>query len=182
MSNFTIFKSKKLPHYGVSNLFQTMKKSGAIRNQHPLVYLLRKLRNFTLELLAYYCPVNSIRIRFHRWRGVKIGQNVFIGLNCVLDHAFPEYIIIEDGVMLAGDVYFLTHSRAPENFRGKLLSYIAPIHIKKGAWLGIRTTILPGVTVGEGSVISAGSVVYDDVPDNVVVRGNPAEIIKKFDS
>ena len=83
--------------------------------------------------------------------------------------------------MLAGDVYCLTHSRAPENFRGKLLSYVAPIHIKAGAWIGIRATILPGVTIGKGTVVSAGSVVFEDVPDNVVVRGVPAEIIKRFE-
>jgi acetyltransferase-like isoleucine patch superfamily enzyme len=173
--------AKKLPHYGVSGLYQTLKKSGAIHDQHPLVYLFRKLKNFALEMLAYYCPLNSVRIRLQRWRGVKIGKNVFLGLNCVLDHAFPEYIIIEDGVMLAGDVYCLTHSRAPENFRGKLLSYVAPIHIKEGAWIGIRATILPGVTIGKGTVVSAGTVVFEDVPDNVVVRGVPAEIIKRFE-
>ncbi|HNR69604.1 MAG TPA: acyltransferase, partial [bacterium] len=62
----------------------------------------------------------------------------------------------------------------------KLLSYVAPIHIKKYAWLGINVTILPNVTIGEGSVISAGSVVSENIPNRVVARGNPAQIIKVF--
>ena len=74
----------------------------------------------------------------------------------------------------------LTHSCPPGHFKGKLLSYVAPIHIHKGAWLGIRTTVLPGVSIGEKSVVAAGSVVSEDVQDEVLVQGNPAVVIKSF--
>ena len=174
-------KPRLLPHYGVSNLSTKLKTGGSIRNQNPILYLFRKTKNFILELIALYWPLNSGSVLLQKWRGVQIGSDVFLGLNCVLDHAFPEYIIIEDGVMLAGDNYLLTHSRSPENFKGKLLSYVAPITIKEGAWIGIRATILPGVTVGKGSIVSAGAVVQDNVPDNVVVQGNPIKIIKRFE-
>jgi acetyltransferase-like isoleucine patch superfamily enzyme len=53
-----------------------------------------------------------------------------------------------------------------------------PIHIKKNVWIGANATILQGVTIGENSVVAAGSVVSNDVPDNVVVGGIPARIIK----
>ncbi len=93
----------------------------------------------------------------------------------------PTYIIIEDGAMLAGDIYLLTHSQAPRVSEGNYSPYVAPIVIKEGAWIGIRATILPGVTIGKGSVVSAGAVVQENVPDNVVVQGNPAKVIKHFE-
>ena len=55
------------------------------------------------------------------------------------------------------------------------------IYIKKNAWIGIAATILPGVTVGENSIVGAGSVVTKDVPDNTIVAGNLAMFIKRID-
>lgn len=57
-----------------------------------------------------------------------------------------------------------------------------PVHIKKNVWIGVNVTILPGVTVGENAVIGAGAVVTHDVPDNAVVVGNPARVIKYLDA
>jgi len=174
-------KSKLLPHFGKPSLFVSIKNAKKIRQENEIVYILRRLFNYLLQLLAYNCPVNSLRVLFHKLRGVKIGKGVFIGFHVTIDHSFPEYVIIEDYAMLAGGNHLLTHSRAPEYFKGKLLSYVAPITIKKYAWIGINSIILPGVTIGEGSVVSAGSVVTENVPPSVVVQGNPAKIIRKFD-
>lgn len=57
-----------------------------------------------------------------------------------------------------------------------------PVHIKKNVWIGVNVTILPGITVGENAVIGAGAVVTHDVPDNAVVVGNPARVIKYLDA
>ena len=57
----------------------------------------------------------------------------------------------------------------------------APVHIKKGAWIGEKVVILPGVIIGEGSVIGAGSVITKSIPDYSIAVGNPAHVIKKFD-
>jgi acetyltransferase-like isoleucine patch superfamily enzyme len=103
-----------------------------------------------------------------------------IGFRCTLDHAYPEYITLKDNCALAGNVYLIAHSNPYIHFKGKLLSYVAPIVIEEGAWVGINSTILPGVTVGKNSVVSAGSIVSKDVPDNCVVAGNPAVIVKRF--
>ncbi|MCZ2083871.1 MAG: sugar O-acetyltransferase, partial [Flavobacteriales bacterium] len=54
------------------------------------------------------------------------------------------------------------------------------IHIKKNAWIGANVTILQGVTIGENSVVAAGAVVSKDVPDNTIVGGIPAKILKKI--
>lgn len=105
----------------------------------------------------------------------KIGKNVFINFDCTfLDLGG---ITIEDGVLIAPKVSLLTegHPIEPEN-RHALIP--KPIHIKKNAWIGAGATILQGVTIGENSVVASGAVVSKDVPDNTVVGGIPAKIIK----
>lgn len=105
----------------------------------------------------------------------KIGKNVFINFDCTfLDLGG---ITIEDGVLIAPKVSLLSegHPISPDK-RHSLVP--KPIHIKKNAWIGANATILQGVTIGENSVVAAGSVVSNDVPDNTIVGGIPAKIIK----
>lgn len=107
----------------------------------------------------------------------KIGKNVFINFDCVfLDLGG---ITIDDGVLIAPKVSLLSegHPISPAE-RHSLIP--KPIHIKKNAWIGANVTILQGVTIGENSVVAAGSVVSKDVPDNVIVGGTPAKIIKEI--
>jgi acetyltransferase-like isoleucine patch superfamily enzyme len=107
----------------------------------------------------------------------KIGKNVFINFDCTfLDLGG---ITIDDGVLLAPRVSLLSESHPidPEN-RHALVP--KAIHIKKNAWIGAGATILQGVTIGENSVVAAGSVVSKDVPDNVIVGGIPAKFIKEI--
>ena len=107
----------------------------------------------------------------------KIGKNVFINFDCTfLDLGG---ITIEDGVQIAPKVSLLSegHPIAPDK-RHSLVP--KSIHIKKNVWIGANATILHGVTIGENSVVAAGAVVSKNVPDNVVVGGTPAKIIKKI--
>src|SRR5687767_5261763 len=108
-------------------------------------------------------------------RHTKIGKNVFINFDCV----FLDFggITIEDGVFIAPKVSLLTegHPLSPEN-RHSLT--VGPIHIKRNAWIGANATVTQGVTIGENAVVAAGAVVTKDVPDNAVVGGIPAKIIK----
>lgn len=111
-------------------------------------------------------------------KNLKIGKNVFINIDCVfLDLGG---ITIEDNVLIAPKVSLLTegHPLDPENRLGLVAK---PIHIKKNAWIGAGSTILQGVTIGENAVVAAGSVVSKNVPDNTVVGGIPAKIIKAID-
>ncbi|RNI31388.1 sugar O-acetyltransferase [Rufibacter latericius] len=108
-------------------------------------------------------------------KNTQIGKNVFINFDCTfLDLGG---ITIEDNVMIAPKVSLLTEGHPiPPGSRRSLVS--KPIHIKENAWIGAGATILPGVTIGENSVVAAGAVVSRDVPDNSVVGGIPARIIK----
>jgi acetyltransferase-like isoleucine patch superfamily enzyme len=107
----------------------------------------------------------------------KIGKNIFINFDCVfLDLGG---IIIEDNVLIAPKVSLLSEGHPIEPKHRHALVPKA-IHIKKNAWIGAGATILHGVTIGENSVVAAGSVVSKNVPDNVIVAGTPAKIIKKI--
>jgi len=108
---------------------------------------------------------------------IKIGKNVFINFDCVfLDLGG---ITIEDNVMLAPKVSLLTegHPLAPQH-RGGLIT--KGIHIKQNVWIGAGATVLQGVTIGENSIVAAGSLVNKDVPANTIVGGTPAKIIKEI--
>ena len=171
---------KSLPYYGTANFCKNVNYSSKFRGQLKIIFLFKKIINYLLETFAYNCPVNNLRVLYHKHRGVNIGNNVFIGLRCTLDHAHPTYIYIGNNVILSGDIYLIAHSRPSNYFRRKLPSYVAPIVIGDNTFIGVNTTILPGVSIGKGSVIAAGSVVFDSVPDNSVVKGNPAKVFAKF--
>ncbi len=108
-------------------------------------------------------------------KNTKIGKNVFINFDCVfLDLGG---ITIEDNVLIAPKVSLLSegHPIEPEDRQSLVPGHI---HIKKNAWIGASATVLQGVTIGENAVVASGAVVSKDVPDNAIVGGIPAKIIK----
>lgn len=108
---------------------------------------------------------------------VTFGKNVFINHSAVFSASGG--IEIQDGVMLAPGVKIATINH-DFNQRHTLYTY-GKVVLKKNAWLGMGCTICPGVTIGENAVVAAGAIVTKDVPDNVVVGGCPAKIIKTLD-
>ena len=118
-------------------------------------------------------------------KNTYVADHVIIGMNCTfIDDA---RIDIESKVMIASDVQICTatHGIDPderlaqsENSWFKTLT--APVRICARAWIGAKAIIFPGVTVGEGAVVGAGSVVTKDVPPMTVVAGVPAKVIKQI--
>jgi acetyltransferase-like isoleucine patch superfamily enzyme len=170
----------EIPYYEFAGtISDNISKSSSKRGVGKTRFIVKKILNVIFSLLAYNCPINSWRVRFHKWRGVNIDQNVFIGLRVTLDHAFPEYIYLKSNTILSGNNYILTHSNPYKHFNKTLLSYVAPVIIEQGAWIGVGAMLLPGVKIGEYAVISAGSVVTNDVEPQRIVAGNPAKEIGK---
>lgn len=138
-----------------------------------------------LHHIARHIIPGKLRIIFHRMRGVKIGKNVLVGLDVHIDDSFPDKVTIEDNVFLTAGCMLLTHKRDLKHYEygmwvGNCPFIVAPIHIKESAHIGIRTVILPGVTIGKGAIIGAHSLVEKDVPDYCVATGVPARVIKSF--
>jgi acetyltransferase-like isoleucine patch superfamily enzyme len=115
----------------------------------------------------------ELGIRLDMPSKVCIGKNILIGNNFNCDAMGG--VVIEDGVMIAHQVSLLTVNHDLHDHR---ILVCSPIHIKKNAWIGAKATILQGITIGENAVVGAGAVVTKDVPDNTVVGGIPAKVIK----
>src|SRR5512138_2028821 len=119
---------------------------------------------------------------------VEIQKNVTVGKNCkIQSHSFIcEGVVIEDEAFVGHGVMFI-NDRYPRSATesGALQTeadwQIVPTTIKKGASLGSNATILCGVTVGEGAIVGAGSVVTKDVPPYTIVAGNPARVLRKIE-
>ena len=110
-------------------------------------------------------------------KNITIGNQVFINSDCKFQD--QGGITIDDGALIGHGVVLATlnHDMDPEK-RQQL--HPAPIHIGKRVWIGANATIMVGVTIGDNSVVAAGAVVTKDVPENVVVGGVPARIIKEI--
>lgn len=116
---------------------------------------------------------------------VEIQKNALIGKNCkIQSHTFIcEGVTIEDEVFIGHGVMFI-NDRYPRSTgeSGGLQTeadwVVIPIKVKKNASIGSNATILCGVTIGVNSIVGAGSVVVKDVPENVIVAGNPARILR----
>ena len=182
MKEYKVREAITIPYFDHddSSLWQTIRNSSARRNMSPLRFAFRKIRNIILSRWSYRCPLNSFRVRWNRRRGVTIGENVYIGLHCDIDNAYPEYVYIEDNVSLAGDVIVIAHSNPYGHFKNVVESGVSPIVIKEGAWIADGAIILRGVTIGKNAIVSAGCVVDKDVPDNAMAKGNPMKIVADF--
>lgn len=125
--------------------------------------------SFTIEQ-PFYCDYGY---------NIHIGNNFFSNFNCViLDVAL---VTIGDDVLLGPNVSLFTvnHVLDPKG-RKQGLEYAKPITIGNNVWIGGNVVILPGVTIGENSVIGAGSVVTKDIPANVIAVGNPCKVVKEI--
>lgn len=124
------------------------------------------------SLLDYRCYVR------YPWR-VSIGDNVAVNRNCEFYPSMQSdegIITLEDNAVLGPGVVLLTASHDYTSLR--LPDISGPIMIGRHAWVGAKSIILPGVRIGEGAVIGAGSIVTKDVPAYCIAVGNPARVIK----
>jgi len=128
----------------------------------------RRLSNRLLHLMARQLPgAAGLRPRLHRWRGVKMGLNVFIGDEVYVENEYPERVEIQDGVQISIRAMILAHTRGP-----------GWVVIEKDAYVGPNAVVVTSagktLRIGEGAVVGAGVVVTKDVPAHTFIPPQPA--------
>ena len=183
-----------------NDIFSRMLQGEKIRfsdSEYPKIFeAVSKTINLSVSLNAS-TNVDEIRERLSEIIGQSIdksttiftpfhtnfGKNIQLGKNIFINHAcsFLDLggIIIEDNVLIGPKVSIITESHPLNPSERKMLD-LSSVIIRNNAWIGANVTILPGVTIGENSVVAAGSIVTKDVRANTVVAGIPAKFIKKI--
>lgn len=110
---------------------------------------------------------------------IHVGEGFYANHNCIILDGAP--VTIGDDVLLAPNVAIYTAGH-PLHFqlRSEGIEYALPVRIGNHVWIGGNTVINPGVSIGNNVVIGSGSVIHKDVPDNVVVVGNPMRIVREI--
>lgn len=162
-----------------------------------LAALITEAQKTIAEMNTGYRGPDEMRALFERLTGVAVdesfwlmqpfytdfGRNIRVGKGVFVNHAceFMDRggITIEDNVLIGPRVNLVTISH-PLDPATRRSTYCAPIVIKQGAWIGAAVSVMPGVTIGENAVVAANAVVTKDVPDNTIVGGVPARVIKNL--
>ena len=183
------------------DIFERMLTGGIIGNDDPQMPKVWEIVSRTIKLSAALntsTDIDQIRDRLSEITGSQIdksttvfvpfytnfGRHTTIGKNVFINHAcsFLDLggITIEDDVQIGPKVNLITENHPLDPSNRKSLE-LKSILIRRNAWIGAGATILPGVTIGENSVVAAGAVVNKDVAANTVVAGVPAKIIRAID-
>ncbi|MDD3300583.1 MAG: acyltransferase [Bacteroidales bacterium] len=172
---------EKIEYYSDRGSAFSHYKEKAQKSGKSLIYTVgHKLKSQLLSTLALWIPVSNFRVVLQRLRGVEIGKRVFIGTNVSIDNAYPDYVRIEDDCGINANVTIISHISPRKHFEGIIEAYVERVTVKKGAWVAAGSILLPGVTIGEYSIVSAGSVVSKSVPPYSIVRGNPAKVFTRY--
>lgn len=132
-------------------------------------------------------PIEPRKLRpfILRRMGCKVGKGCFMGDYVRIDTSHPGMITIEDNVSIASGSRLLCHQRDFSDFcvgddYMKLGYVVKPIVLKKGCLVGMESFVMPGVTIGEGAIVGAGSLVTKDIPAWTIAAGRPAKVLKQI--
>ena len=139
-------------------------------------FLWHRTKDHWLQVISRIMPLNGIRVKLQKMRGVTIGEKVHIGPMVTIDDVYPYFVSIGKGTAISGNTFILTHTKPMVYHSEVSESYVAPVIIEDNVWIAISVDILPGVTIGEGSIIAAGSVVTESIPPLVFAAGAPAKV------
>jgi acetyltransferase-like isoleucine patch superfamily enzyme len=129
--------------------------------------VLKGALNRLLQFAARFSPgAMTWRVRLHRWRGVNIGNNVWIGYDAIIETSYPHLVTLKDRSSVGIRATIIAHMRETQG-----------VVVEEDASIGPGAIVLPNVTIGRGSIVTAGSVVTTSVPPMTMVQGNPAKPI-----
>lgn len=164
--------------YGDVSLWRVIKQF--FRNIH-LKHLEKMLDRFYLEPFA----PRKLRPILIRKMGCHVGKNTFFGDYVRMDTSYADMIYIDDYAHITSGCRLLCHQRDLTGYcvgdNAADLGYrTGEIHIGKGVMVGMETIIMPGVTIGDGAIIGAGSIVTRDIPAWTIATGRPARVVKQI--
>lgn len=130
------------------------------------------IRNFIVIQLARYTPFLGMKNWLYRvFLGLKVGEQTSFALMVMLDVMFPEKISVGRNTVIGYNTTILAHEYLIKEYR------LGPVVIGSEVMIGANSTILPGITIGDGAIVSAGTLVHKDVPPGAFVGGNPMRVI-----
>ena len=149
-------------------------KVGELLKVSMIIRVFRNLCNFP----AWFMPWKGFRRVFHQMRGTKIGKHVEIGYMVFIDNRYPELIEIEDNATITSNCTLLAHDLSMRLINGT--EVVGKVTIKKGAFVGMNSTIMPGVLINQNTIVGCGSIVTKDTEPNSIYFGIPAVKVKCF--
>jgi acetyltransferase-like isoleucine patch superfamily enzyme len=156
-----------------------------LRPRNRFTYFKQKLLNMIARVMLH----PGLRIWLYRQMGINIGKNCVVEMYSHLDDHYPELIFLEDNSGPSRYVIIICHddvaAKAEDNDSAEprfddRKGYVAPVRLKSYSGIGAGSILLPGVTVHQGAMVAAGSVVTKDVPPYSLVAGVPARVIKNL--
>ena len=134
---------------------------------------MKSVKTILSEIYRYFFPLSLVEM--YRKMGVSIGENCNMQRGVVIDYSHRHHVKIGNRVTLAPEVYVLAHDASTKLTLG--YTKVANVVIEDDVFVGLRSIIMPGVTIGKGAIVAAGSVVTKNVPPAAIVAGNPARVI-----
>ena len=131
------------------------------------------VKNFIVIQMARYTPFLNLKNWLYRtFLRMEVGDNTAVALMVMMDVMFPEKIKIGENSIIGYNTTILAHEYLIKEYR------LGEVCIGNDVLIGANTTILPGVEIGDGAIVSAGTLVHKDVPAGSFVGGNPMKILK----
>ncbi|MBE7119580.1 acyltransferase [Bacillus cereus] len=141
-------------------------------NVYKTVSFWKVMKNFIIIQIARYTPFLSVKNWLYRtFLRMEVGEKTSFALMVTPDIMFPEKITVGDNSIIGYNTTLLAHEYLIREYR------LGEIVIGNGVMIGANTTVLPGVTIGDGAIVSAGTLVHKDIPGGAFVGGNPMRII-----
>ena len=149
-----------------------VKGVNSLRQVYRTVPFLKVVKNFIFIQLARYTPFMGMKNWIYRtFLRMKVGEDTAFALMVMVDLMFPEKITVGRNSVIGYNTTILSHEYLIKEYR------LGEVYIGDEVLIGANSTILPGVTIGDGAIVSAGTLVHKDVPAGSFVGGNPMRMI-----